>query len=90
MSEQAQGETKWRLGELTRVGPRALTSWSRERGQAAAPTRKWRTTSSHDSETFVDVVQKIHSQRARVDDFVQRKGQVFFVVITASVDGKEA
>ena len=28
---------------------------------------------------------------ARVDDFVQRKGQVFFfVVITVSVDGKEA
>ena len=24
--------------------PRARTSWSRERGQAAAPTRKWRTT----------------------------------------------
>ena len=37
-------------------------------------------------------MQKIHVQpEARVDDFVQRKGQVFFfVVIIVSVDGKEA
>ena len=68
---------------------RARTSWSRERGQAAAPTRKWRTTSSHDSATFVDVVQKIHSQRHALTISFSEKDK-FFVVITVSVDGKEA
>ena len=52
--------------------PRARTSWSRERGQAAAPTRKWRTTSSHDSATFVDVVQKVHSQHALTISFSEK------------------
>ena len=53
--------------------PRARTSWSRERGQAAAPTRKWRTTARTTRRQFVDVVQP----EAPVDDFFQRKGQVF-------------
>ena len=91
MSEQAQGETKWRLGELARVrvhhGHASAVRLRRQQENGARPAR---TTRRHE---FVDVVQKIHSQslaEARVDDFVQRKGQVFFVVITVSVDGKEA
>ena len=65
--------------------PRARSSWSRERGQAAAPTRKWRTTNSHDFD-----LRRAEDPQAHVDDFVQRKDKFFFVVITVSVDGKEA
>ena len=86
MSEQAQGETKWRLGERARV--RVYHGHARERGQPVAPTRKWRTTSSHDFDLrrAEDPLAQV-----RVDDFVQQPlGQVFFVVITVSVDGKEA
>ena len=51
--------------------------------QAAAPTRKWRTTGGTTSSSR-------RSTEARVADFVQRKDKFFFVVITVSVDGKEA
>ena len=74
MSEQAQGETKWRLGELARVrvhhGHASAVRLWRQQDNCARPAR---TTS-----TLAIVVQKIHSLQARVDDFVQRKGQVFF------------
>ena len=65
--------------------PRARTSLSRERGQPAAPTRKRRTT----SKTSIFVVQKTSSgTRWRFRSAAVRK--IFFVVITVSVDGKEA
>ena len=55
MSERAQEETKWRLGELARVRVHHGHA-SAVTAAAAAPTRKWRTTS-----TFV--VQKIDIHR---------------------------
>ena len=66
MSEQAQGETKWRLGELARV--RAHYGHA-SAVRLAAPTRKWRTTST----TFV--VHKIHRHALTISFSVQ--GQVF-------------
>ena len=59
MSEQAQGETKWRLGEHAHVRV--------HHGQPAAPTRKWRTTSSHDFD-----LPRAEDPQARIDDFVQQ------------------
>ena len=59
MSEQAQGETKWRLGELARVrvhhGHASAVRLRRQQENGARPAR---TTS-----TFV--VKKIHSRRQR-------------------------
>ena len=86
MSERAQEETKWRLGELARVrvhhGHASAVRLRRQQENGARPTR---TTS-----IFV-VQQKVHRRKARVDDFVQRKDKFFFfVVITVSVDGKDA
>ena len=52
MSEQAQGETKWRLGELARVRVHHVT---RARSGCGA-NKKMAHDSSHDSGTFVDVV----------------------------------
>ena len=86
MSERAQEQTKWRLGELARVhvhhGHASAVRLRRQQENGARPTR---TTSTS---TFV--VQKMEDPQARVDDFVQRKDKFFFVVITVSVDGKEA
>ena len=70
MSERAQEETKWCLGELALVrvhhGHASAVSLRRQQENGARPTR---TTS-----TFV--VQKVH-RRTRVDDFVQRKDKFF-------------
>ena len=53
--------------------PRARTSWSRERTQPAAPTRKWRTTSSHDFD-----LRRAEGPQAHVDDsFSSRKDKFF-------------
>ena len=84
MSERAQEETKWRLGELAhvRVHHRHASAVRLRRQHA---TRKWRTTNSHDFD-----LRRAEDPQARVDDFVQRKERFFFVVITVSVDGKEA
>ena len=83
MSEQAHGETKWRLGELARLrvhhGHASALSLRSQQENSARPAR---TTS-----TFV--VQKIHSRHALRISFSSRKDQFFFVVITVSVDGKE-
>ena len=69
--------------------PRARTSWSRERGQAAAPTRKWRTTSSHDFD-LRRAEDPQPCQRHALTISFSEKDKFFFAVITVSVDGKEA
>ena len=83
MSEQAHGQTKWRLAELAHVrvhhGHASVLSLQRRQQNAARPAR---TTS-----TFV--VQKIH-RHALTISFSSRKDKFFFVVIIVSVDGKEA
>ena len=65
--------------------PRAPTSWSRERGQAAAPTRKWRTRLGDLRRRRAEDPQP----EARVDDFVQRKGQVFLWLSLCQSTGKK-
>ena len=86
MSEQAQGETKWRLGERARVrvhhGHASAVSLRCQQENGARPATH---TASHD---FTFVVQKIH-RHALTISFSCRLGQVFFVVITVSVDGKK-
>ena len=88
LSEQAQGETKWRLGERARVrvhhGHVSAVSLRRQQENGARPAR---TTSTLVVQTVKS--QKIHRHTLTI--FVQQPlGQVFFVVITVSVDGKEA
>ena len=82
MSERAQEETKWRLGELARVrvhhGHASAVRLRRQQENGARPTR---TTS-----TFV--VEKIHRHALTISFRIRTK--FFFVVITVSVDGKEA
>ena len=72
--------------------PRACTSWSRERGQAAAPTEKIVKMAHDQLARLGDVVQKINSQRHALTISFSEKDKFFFVVIsiTVSVDGKEA
>ena len=85
-SEQAQGETKWRLGELARVrvhhGHASAVSLRRQQEKGARPART--------ISTFA--VQKIHSLQPSGTRwrFRSAKRTSFFVVITVSVDGKEA
>ena len=73
MSEQAQGETKWRLGELARVrvhhGHASAVRLRRQQENGARPAR---TTS-----TFV--VQKIHSQRHALTISFSEKDKFFFL-----------
>ena len=59
------------------------------RARAAAPTRKWRTTTSHDSATFVDVVQKIHSQRHALTISFSEKDNFFLWLSLFQSTGKE-
>ena len=81
MSEQAQGETKWRLGERARVRV--------HHGHASVVSLRRQKKMAHDFD-----LRRAEDPQARVDDFVQQPfGQVFFfffVAITVSVDGKDA
>ena len=83
MSERAQDETKWRLGELARVrvhhGHASAVRLRRQQENGARPTR---TTS-----TFV-VQPEIHMHALTISFSVRTCFS--FVVITVSVDGKEA
>ena len=83
MPEQAQGETKWRLGELALVrvhhGHASAVSLRLQQENGARPARK----------TSIFVVQKTSSgTRGRFRSAAVRT--IFFVVFTVSVDGKEA
>ena len=83
MSEQAQDETKWRLGELALVrvhlGHASAVSPRLHQENGARPARK----------TSIFVVQKTSSgTRWRFRSAAVRT--LFFVVFTVSVDGKEA
>ena len=80
MSEQAQGETKGHLGELALVRGHASTlSLLRQQENGARPAQKTWSSSCR------------RHLLGRVDDFIQQPwGQSFFVVITVSVDGKQA
>ena len=85
ISEQAQGETKWRLGELALVrvhhGHASAGSLRLQQENGARPARK----------TSIFVVQKISSafRHALTISFSSREDN-FFLVFTVSVDGKEA
>ena len=45
---------------------------------------------AHDQLARLRDLRRAEDPQVRVDDFVQRKDKFFFVVITVSVDGKEA
>ena len=77
MSEQAQEETKWRLGELARVrahhGHASAVRLRRQQENGARPTRN-RTIS-----TFVTVQsQEIHRHALALTIWFQRKDKFFF------------
>ena len=77
MSEQAQAETKWRPGELARVrvhhGHASAVRLRRQQENGARPARTTRRPSSGRRRA------EDPQPEARIDDFVQRKGQVFFL-----------
>ena len=77
MSEQAQGETKWRLGELARVRVHHGHASAVRLGCGA--NKKM----AHDQLARLGDLRRRRAEdpqpEARVDDFVQRKGQVFFL-----------
>ena len=80
MSEQAQGETKWSLGELAFVrGHASALNLQRLRENSARPARK----------TSIFVMQKDIFRHALAISFSSHEDN-FFVMITASGDGKEA
>ena len=67
--------------------PRARASWSRECGQPAAPTRKWRTTSSDRGRLRSSSCRRPSCSGTRWHFRSPAARTIFFVV---SVDGKEA
>ena len=88
MSEQAQGETKWRLGELARMRVHhGHASAVRLRRQQENGARPWsaRTTRRPSSTSC-----RRSTARGTRWRFRSAKRTSFFVVITVSVDGKEA